>query len=93
MLRTGGYRSSYNVFQVTGQTGYTLQYTHCRLCRLEEIPGVEAATHCNPSLLQEPEAANLIYSMARCADVLKDAKDTLEAYRVVKYTFDLWSVE
>lgn len=76
-----------------GYTGYKLQYTHCRLCRLEEIPGAKAATHCNPSLLQEPEAVNLIYCMAMCPDALKEAKDSLEAYRIVKYTFELWSVD
>lgn len=77
---------------MTGFTGYSLQYTHCRLCRLEEIPGVKKATHCNPSLLQEPEAVNLIYRMAMCPDTLKEAKDTLEAHRLVKYTFSLWLV-
>ncbi|KAJ6630184.1 putative arginine--tRNA ligase, mitochondrial [Pseudolycoriella hygida] len=75
--------------KVVGDTGYNLQYTHCRLCRLEEIPGVKMAAHCNPTLLQEPEAVNLIYSMAKAPDILKEAKDSLEAHRIVHYTFQL----
>lgn len=79
-------------FQVKGDTGNYLQLTHCRLCSLEEVTGVQPATHCTPELLQEPEAFELVCQIARQPDVLHESKESLEACHLVKYTFELWWV-
>lgn len=42
-----------------------LQYTHCRLISLEQNCGVTLPDNCDPSLLTEPEALDLVLEIAR----------------------------
>lgn len=42
-----------------------LQYTHCRLISLEQNCGVALPDNCEPSLLTEPEALDLVLEIAR----------------------------
>lgn len=48
-----------------GDGGIKLQYTHCRLCSLEERSATTAATECDGSLLTEPLAFSLVVELAR----------------------------
>jgi arginyl-tRNA synthetase len=50
---------------MNGDGGIKLQYTHCRLCSLEERSGATAAAECDGSLLMEPIAFNLVAELAR----------------------------
>lgn len=77
-------------FKSQGDTGIKLQYTHCRLCSLEENCGVIAAQCCNPELLLEQEAMSLIKEIARFHEVLYSAQEQLEACILVNYLFNLW---
>lgn len=78
--------------QVQGDTGIKLQYTHCRLCSLEENCGVSPAKECLPEILHEQEAIILIKEVARFSDVLLLAHDQLEACILTTYLFHLWYV-
>lgn len=75
--------------QVQGDTGIKLQYTHCRLCSLEENSGVMIPKKCIPNLLQEIEALNLIKSLASFQDVLYRTEEQCEACLLVNYLFFL----
>ncbi|CAH1112645.1 unnamed protein product [Psylliodes chrysocephalus] len=77
------------ILQVQGDTGVKLQYAHCRLYNLEKNAGIMAANKCQPLLLFEPEAVNLMKEMAKFHDVLYTANEQLEAFVLVKYLFDL----
>lgn len=48
-----------------GDGGIKLQYTHCRLCSLEEQSATTAAVECDGSLLTEPVACILVAELAR----------------------------
>lgn len=88
--RTKDYQFDWDrVLQVNGDTGIKLQYTHCRLCSLEEMIDDRPATTCDPSYLREPEAVELVYEMARFDDVIYKCQSTLEAYILVNYLFSL----
>lgn len=52
------------LFQTEGDSGIKLQYTHCRLINLEKNCGMSLPSHCNPKLLQEPEAILLVLEIA-----------------------------
>lgn len=77
-------------FKSQGDTGIKLQYTHCRLCSLEENSGVVPAEECIPEALLEKEATSLIREIGRFHDVLYTAQDHLEACVLVTYLFHLW---
>lgn len=76
--------------QMSGDTGVKLQYTHCRLCSLLEanVDGDGVRQPCLP-LLREPEAEQLLFEMARYADVLARSEEQLEACVLVVYLFGL----
>jgi arginyl-tRNA synthetase len=48
-----------------GDGGIKLQYTHCRLCSLEDKSATTAAAECDGSLLTEPLACTLVSELAR----------------------------
>lgn len=50
---------------MTGNTGVRLQYTHCRLRSLHIKSGVTTASACDPSMLSETAAINLVYEISR----------------------------
>lgn len=65
------------------------QYTHCRLCSLEQNTGVMPATQCDPKYLLEPEAIALIVTLAQLPEVLYKAKQDLGAQVLVSYMYSL----
>lgn len=77
------------VLQVKGDTGVRLQYTHARLCNLEEATQVRPAPICNPEYLQEPEIMFLTIQLARFNDVLIRSHQEMEACLLVRYLFHL----
>lgn len=79
-------------FQVQGDTGIKLQYTHCRLNSLEKNSGATPAKECIPEILIEPEVLILLKELAKFHDVLYQANEQLEAYILVNYLFHLWLV-
>lgn len=89
--RTKDYDFDWNrIVQVNGDTGIKLQYTHCRLCSLEEVVDIERASLCDPKYLAEPEALQLIYEIAKYPEIIYKCQSTLEAYILVNYLFSLW---
>jgi arginyl-tRNA synthetase len=48
-----------------GDGGLKLQYTHCRLCSLEERNTMSPAVQCHPEALLEAEAQALITELAK----------------------------
>ncbi|XP_073981119.1 arginyl-tRNA synthetase, mitochondrial isoform X1 [Rhodnius prolixus] len=78
-----------NAMQGKGDTGVKLQYTHCRLCSLEEICGVEAPTVCEPDLLTEPLLLEIILEIARSEEVIQFSMENMESSNLVSYLFKL----
>uniref|UniRef100_A0A336LYX9 Probable arginine--tRNA ligase, mitochondrial n=1 Tax=Culicoides sonorensis TaxID=179676 RepID=A0A336LYX9_CULSO len=79
-----------HALQVTGDTGIKLQYTHCRLCSLEQNSGATEANHINVDLLQEPEAIALVFELAKFPEAISRAYKSQEACVIVNYLFSLW---
>lgn len=75
---------------MTGDTGIKLQYTHCRLCSLEQNSGAVEAEHVNVDLLQEPEAISVVIELAKFPEAISRAYKTQEACVIVNYLFSLW---
>ncbi|KAK7872518.1 hypothetical protein R5R35_013763 [Gryllus longicercus] len=75
--------------QIQGDTGIRLQYTHCRLWNLEKNSGATLPHDCDPSVLTEQEATQLVQQIARFDDVLKRSYEELEACILVNYLFKL----
>ncbi|XP_065084628.1 uncharacterized protein ArgRS-m [Ochlerotatus camptorhynchus] len=76
--------------QTDGDCGIKLQYTHCRLWSLEKNAD-ECLDHgtCNPELLPEVEALNLICELANYDAALTEAAEKQEACILVNYLFGL----
>lgn len=75
--------------QVQGDTGAKLQYTHCRLCSLEENSGAVPVQVCKPEFLEQPDVTALVRELARFPDVLYKAQSQMEACVLVTYLFHL----
>ncbi|GAB0098531.1 Arginyl-tRNA synthetase [Sergentomyia squamirostris] len=78
-----------HALQSDGDTGYKLQYTHCKLFSLAENAGVEAAKSLNPDLLPYTLCQDIVEEIDRLPDVLEKCRENLEAYLLVKYLFKL----
>lgn len=78
------------LFQVQGDSGIKLQYTHCRLCSLEKNSGAVAAKACDPNLLSETVVTDLVKELGRFSDIIQQSEDQLEACILVTYLFHLW---
>lgn len=79
-----------HALQVVGDSGVRLQYTHCRLCSLEENSGAVAASAVDPTAFTEPEALTLIIELAKFPEAISRAYDNHEACVIVNYLFSLW---
>ena len=77
------------ILQVNGDTGIKLQYTHCRLCNLKDVTGVEPAKLFDVKLLSEPIAQQLVFELAKYSEILLKCQVTLEACILVNYLFQL----
>ncbi|XP_034236102.1 probable arginine--tRNA ligase, mitochondrial [Thrips palmi] len=74
---------------ITGNTGVRLQYTHCRLKSLHENSPLASAHICEPLLLSETAAVNLVFEISRFEEVLERSFDELEASKLSEYLFTL----
>uniref|UniRef100_A0A023GMR0 Probable arginine--tRNA ligase, mitochondrial n=1 Tax=Amblyomma triste TaxID=251400 RepID=A0A023GMR0_AMBTT len=72
-----------------GDSGVSLQYTHARLCSLEEKAGFPVNTRVAVDTLQEPPALALAIQIARFEEVVCNALVQLEPCIVVQYLFTL----
>ena len=74
-----------------GHTGPYLEYAHARLCSLERKCGFALNPAADLSLVTEPEAAQLLFEVARFPEVVKEALESLEPVTVLTYLFKLSS--
>ncbi|XP_018325426.1 probable arginine--tRNA ligase, mitochondrial [Agrilus planipennis] len=74
--------------QADGDTGIKLQYTHSRLCSLQNNSGVIPAGVCRPELVDEPEVTNIVREIGRFQDILMKTEEQLEACILVVYLFN-----
>ncbi|XP_043259470.1 probable arginine--tRNA ligase, mitochondrial [Colletes gigas] len=77
------------LFNMKGDTGIKLQYTHCRLNNLKHTTGATLITECNPSLLKEEEIDNLIILISQFDEVILKSYKELEPCILVVYLFSL----
>lgn len=70
--------------------GKSFQYTHCRLCSLEERFGLLCSNdECDPSHLTEEDALTLVTEIARFPEILYRAKQSFGPQILVNYMFAL----
>lgn len=70
-------------------TGKNFQYTHSRLCSLDERVGPVYAEKFDPKHLPEPDASILMNEIARYPEVLYHSIQTVEPHILVNYMFSL----
>uniref|UniRef100_A0A8D9AVG7 Probable arginine--tRNA ligase, mitochondrial n=1 Tax=Cacopsylla melanoneura TaxID=428564 RepID=A0A8D9AVG7_9HEMI len=76
--------------QMSGDGGVKLQYSHCRLVSLlHECDGIQLPETCDPTVLQEPVAQQLVLDIARFDDVLYQSYESYEPCVLVRYLMDL----
>ncbi|XP_002126846.3 putative arginine--tRNA ligase, mitochondrial [Ciona intestinalis] len=86
-----GYAFSWSaVLSSKGFTGLFLQYTHCRLCSLEENCGVPLVSCIDLNVLEQyQDMVNIIKHLSCYSEVVKAAYVSLEPSYVLKYLFQL----
>lgn len=77
------------VFQSRGDTGVFLQYTHARLCSLEETFGCGYLNDFNVACLQEPQSVSILQHLLRFDEVLYTASQDLQPKHIVSYLLTL----
>ena len=78
-----------NLLNFNGDTGLFLQYTHARLCSLEQNCGFALNIDTNLDTLVEPSATRIVLHLARYDEVLQHTFQTLEASYLAAYLFQL----
>ncbi|BES93504.1 arginyl-tRNA synthetase 2, mitochondrial [Nesidiocoris tenuis] len=77
--------------QSTGDSGVKIQYTHSRLCSLEERfnfqPG--SVDEIDEKSLNDPSVLPLVFQLARCDDVVSEATKKMESPLIVAHLFKL----
>ncbi|OAD46966.1 putative arginine--tRNA ligase, mitochondrial, partial [Eufriesea mexicana] len=81
-----------SMFQINGDCGTKLQYTHCRLCSLKNLCNNELVTECDPSLLKEPAVDLLITMISQFDEVVLKCYEQLEPCILTIYLFKLCKV-
>ncbi|EFN87805.1 Probable arginyl-tRNA synthetase, mitochondrial [Harpegnathos saltator] len=76
-------------FDLKGNTGVKLQYTHCRLVNLERNCGAILTSECEPSLLQEEVVDDLILLIAKFDEVILKSYKEMEPCVLTAYLFKL----
>ncbi|XP_018353300.1 PREDICTED: probable arginine--tRNA ligase, mitochondrial [Trachymyrmex septentrionalis] len=76
-------------FDLKGDTGVKLQYTHCRLGSLERNCGAVLTSKCEPSLLQEEVVDELVILIAKFEEVVLKSYEKLEPCILTVYLFNL----
>ncbi|XP_078041949.1 arginyl-tRNA synthetase, mitochondrial isoform X2 [Augochlora pura] len=88
--RMKDYEFNWNLmFQMKGDSGIKLQYTHCRLTNLERNSGATLTTECDASLLKEPEVDDLIISISRFDEVILKSYEEFEPCVLAVYLMQL----
>ncbi|CAK9803786.1 Probable arginine--tRNA ligase, mitochondrial [Anthophora quadrimaculata] len=88
--RMHNYEFNWNtMLNLKGDSGIKLQYTHCRLCNLEENCGAALVTECDPSLLKESEVDSLITLISQFDEVVLKSYEELEPCILTIYLFHL----
>nr|AAH24878.1 Arginyl-tRNA synthetase 2, mitochondrial [Mus musculus] len=77
------------VFQSRGDTGVFLQYTHARLCSLEETFGCGYLNDSNVACLQEPQSVSILQHLLRFDEVLYLSSQDLQPKHIVSYLLTL----
>ncbi|XP_051012127.1 probable arginine--tRNA ligase, mitochondrial [Acomys russatus] len=77
------------VFQSRGDTGVFLQYTHARLCSLEETFGCGYLNDLNIACLQEPQSVSILQHLLRFDEVLYKSSQDLQPKHIVSYLLTL----
>ncbi|KAK2579032.1 hypothetical protein KPH14_002825 [Odynerus spinipes] len=77
---------------INGDTGVKLQYVHCRLVSLEENCGATFVPECDPSLLKEPIAEDLVFIISKFDNAVLKSYQDLEPCILVTYLFQLSQV-
>lgn len=75
--------------QEVNAKGRNFQYTHSRLCSLEEKIKISLKAECDPMYLKDPEALQLAIAIGRFPEILYHAKDQLESQNLLTYMFFL----
>ena len=72
-----------------GNTGPYLQYTHARMCAIEEKAGMKLKdiTEIDLSLLTESEALEVVLLLKQYPSVLRQVLDSLEPCHLLTYLF------
>ncbi|XP_077977270.1 putative arginine--tRNA ligase, mitochondrial [Glandiceps talaboti] len=78
-----------HVLQSHGDTGVYLQYTHARLCSIENLCGISLNSTCDTSPLVEQEAIQLIQQIAAYEDAVCNAYQDIQPKYIVGYLFRL----
>ncbi|XP_066280161.1 probable arginine--tRNA ligase, mitochondrial [Branchiostoma lanceolatum] len=84
------YKFDWNrALQSKGDTGVFLQYTHARLCSLERESGMLVPDSCDPALLQERQALQLLQQIAGFDQAVHKALTEMEPRHILSYTLQL----
>lgn len=76
-------------FDLKGDTGVKLQYTHCRLVNLKRNCGATLPSECEPSLLREEVVDDLIVLIAKFEEMVLKSYEELEPCILTGYLFHL----
>lgn len=76
-------------FDLRGDTGVKLQYTHCRLVSLERNCGAVLISECEPSLLREEVVDDLVVLIAKFEEVVLRSYNEMEPCILTIYLFNL----
>ncbi|KAI9499695.1 hypothetical protein BDB00DRAFT_795158 [Zychaea mexicana] len=77
------------MFTFEGDTGPYIQYAHARLMSIERKSGLQINHNANVELLTEPEAIEVLRSVAQYPDLVRSLMNGLEPCNVVTYAFKL----
>ncbi|XP_028653364.2 probable arginine--tRNA ligase, mitochondrial [Erpetoichthys calabaricus] len=73
------------ILQSQGDTGVFLQYTHARLCSLQEINNSSSECSFNPECLQDPAAIAILQHLLRYDEVLFQSSKNLQPRHLVNF--------
>ncbi|EZA55983.1 hypothetical protein DMN91_002660 [Ooceraea biroi] len=78
-----------SAFDLKGDTGVKLQYTHCRLVSLERNCGAVLTSECDPDSLREEVVDDLVVLIAKFEEVILKSYEEMEPCVLTVYLFNL----